>query len=273
MRPQVRFNRSRFRPSPSRCQRFWQGILVLATLALAMAAQASPACYDLFASRNAPLRPGNSVTLRYSFPEATANLLTRSGVRDEIAASALRESHRLQEQGGRLRQELAGLENKTSTKAIARKSEIMGALKINRVALERVTRLQDIAKSGKSLRAEDLMLLRSYTFEQTITLKSRADARLLNQRLSTLDGHLAAVEDVKLPPSRIKRVFRWMMNHKIVTLILASSAMSGGSYGYDLYVSYQAERNAPIVVSIYNEGTGDTPLAPARDNPNEAIGN
>jgi hypothetical protein len=246
---------------------------VLATLALAVAANASPACYDIFASRNAPLRPGNSVTLRYSFPDANASLLARPGVRAEISSSAVRESHRLQEKGGVLRQELAGLENKTSTKAIARKSEILGALKINRAALERVGRIQDAVAEGRQLRAEDLVSLRSYTFEQTITLKSRADARLLNQRLSALDGHLAAVENVKLPPSRVKRVFRWMMNHKIVTLILASTLMSGANYGYDLYVSYQAERNAPIVVSIYNEGTGNAPLATARDNPAEAIGN
>jgi hypothetical protein len=272
MRPQVRSNKARFRHSPSRCQRFWQGILVLATLALAVAAKASPACYDMFASRNAPLRPGNSVTLRYSFPDANLNILSNPGVRAEIASSAARESHRLQEKGGVLRQELASLENKTSTKAIARKSEVMGALKINRAILERVSQIQEVASGGRPLRADDLTLLRSYTFEQTITLNGRADSRLLNQRLLTLDGHLAAVENVKLPPSRIKRVYRWMMNHKVMTLVLASALMSGGNYGYDLYVSAQAERNAPVMVSIY-DGGGSAPVTTARDNPQEAIGN
>ena len=273
MRLQVRSQTARFRRSPSRCQMFWQGILVLATLALAIAAQASPACYDLFASRNTPLRPGNSVTLRYSFPEATTAVFSNPHARSEIASSASRESHRLQEQGSVLRQELAGLQNQTSTKAIARKSEILGALKMNRTTLERVGKIQEMASAGRQLRADDLVLLRTHTFEQTIALKSRADARLLNQRLSELDGHLAAVESVKLPASRIKRVYRWMMNHKMLTLILASALTSGGNYAYDLYVSSQAERNAPIVVSIYTDANGQAPVAPAQDNPQDAIGN
>jgi hypothetical protein len=91
--------------------------------------------------------------------------------------------------------------------------------------------------------------------------------------LTALDGHLAAVEKVNLPPGRIKRVIRWMWNHKIRTLILVSLLSSGGQYGYDLYVTNQAERNAPVVTSIFNADSANVPLAPARDNPADAIGN
>ncbi len=273
MRPQVRSNRARFRRSPSRCQMFWQGILILATLALAYAADASPACYDLFAPLHAPLRPGNSVTLRYSFPEASPQSLLRPEVRSEILSSVTRTAHSLMEKNSELRRELATLEGKTSRVQVARRSEINGALRLNRASIERLSKINEMATHpARPLRADELSILRAETFEQTIVLKSRADSKQLDQRLSALDGHLAAVENVKLPPGRIKRVFRWMMNHKLVTLVLASAALSGGNYGYDLYVKHEAARNAPVVMSIYQGPTaGD--LQSARDNPNEAIGN
>lgn len=274
MSPQIRSNKLRFRRAPSRCQRFWQGILILATLALAVAANAQSACYDIFASKHAPLRPGNSVTLRYSFTDASPTMFAKADIRAEVISSSIRESHRLHEEGARLRQEYAGLESKKSTAAVARKGELVGAIKVNRAALERVNRIEDLATSGRRLGPSEVDLVRSHKFEQTIVLTGRKQAALLNSRIAELNGNLASLDKVKLPAGRVKRVYRVAVKHYFVTLVLVAAAAGLAQNGYDLYVAHQADVNAPIVTQIYDGGeSGNTRFAPAHDNVGEAVGN
>jgi hypothetical protein len=276
MRPQAQLyvtSARGFRRAPSRCQIVWQGILILATLALAVAANAQSSCFDLFASRNAPLRPGSSVTIHYSFSRALPDMLESQSVRLEVAHSALRESRRLQAEGGVLRSQLQKLNaGRETKKTIIAMAEIATKIHDNQARFASVGQIEQLAKTGGKLSAQELSLLSSHKFEQKFDLNSKSDAKLLASRLGELDGNLATYDPVKYPDGRIKRIYNLAIKHKIIAVILVSVAAGLASQGYDLYVSAQQDAQRGTVTQIYDEGIGNALVAPA-NSPSEAIGN
>ncbi len=276
MRPQVQSYASsarRFRRAPSRCQIVWQGILILATLALAVAANAQSTCGDLFSGKSAPLRQGSPVTIHYSFSRAGPEILANESMRFEIETSTLRESHRLQAEGRALRAQLdkssAGRETIPSVLA---KAEIVTKIHNNQILLARLKQIDQTAKTGARLTAEELSDLKSYRFEQTVALKSKADAKFLAQRLGELVENLATYDPLNYPVGRIARIYNLAVRHRIITLILIAVAGGLTNQGYDLYVSAQHDAQRGAVTLIYDDGTGSSPIAPA-SSASEPIGN
>jgi hypothetical protein len=265
---------ARFRRAPSRCQFFWQGILILATLALAVAANAQSACYDVFASRNAPLRKGDSVTIRYSFADAKPTLLSDGTVRRELLSSTERDSHRLQEEARVIREQIQALKPKDkSNKAVAVRAELQGQITKIETEQLRVKRLQQLAQNGGRLTPDEFNLLAQHTFEQKIILNGKADKDLLENRLNDLRRYLATVDKVTLPRGKIKRVISFTIRHKIVTVILVAAAAGLAGGAYNLYLSQQQDAEQGTVTQLYDEGPGNAPLVQAHDDPKEAIGN
>lgn len=281
MHPQVHSYSSsprRFRRAPSRCQIVWQAILILATLALAVAANAQSTCSDVFAGQQAPLRSGDTVTIHYSYSRAHTDVFSNLETANEILTSSLREQSRFEKQAAEFQTELQGLANtKKQSKATFRKmSELAKQLAETQRKLPQILAIKQLAERRSRLSQQDLSDLTSHEFEQTVRLKSKADEQLLQRRLGQLLEHLAVYDPIKYPGGRIARTYRYAVDfakkRKILTFVLIAIAGSGINQGYQLYASAQADANRGSVTQTYEAGLGNSAVAPANA-PSEAIGN
>lgn len=283
MRPQASLNsipNRRFRRGPARCQRVWQTILILATLALAIAANAQQICSEAFSSQTTPLHRGDATEVSFNF----AKLTNVDPVKQELFEIAMDDVSRSIADQKAAHDAVVRAQTKRGRNAEAEIAIAQLRLKKIREHLEDARLIALFARQGGLVPPKIKVVLARHKFIETFTLKSRADASKFASRLNQLVAMGASVDTRELPATGFQRVFNTIVNGKRTKLYFALVAMSLAGTIYHVYMDrhpvqsetlrYQADpisqtqaADAKYLTEVYD----DAPGAPARTADGPAI--
>lgn len=236
------------RPAASkapRCQKVWQMVFVVATLALAMAAQAAPRCVEVFSGARPSLKAAKSATIHFNYGRLTNADLQAPDVRQEVLRSIEIDLGYERVTTKTLEAKIEKLSAKRETSS--RASLLQDLTTDLRVSHTKITELRKAAsqlESGATLSEMELHVLTNRTFSEDLAYNGKVNVRSFAERLKQLDERGALVTNKRIPPSRIARVVRLIGRNKIFTLILVATLAQSG---YQLYqaLPHQAAAVAP----------------------------
>ncbi len=247
------------RRGPSRCQKLWQGILIVATLALAMAASSAraaasvgaPRCVEIFATASVTLKESKSATIHYKFGRMTNELLQQPDVRSDVLHSIERDLVHLKLADQTLVEKIDALAKKSATASRESQMQIFQSeISKNEFEFSQLRSMARAVEHGRGLNAADLQLIGSRIFSENLSYGKKSDLKSFTARLKELDRRGALVENTRIPPTRIQRIFRLKLRTKIIAVIMVANIMYGG---YDLYsASHDQSANENIqTVLVY----------------------